>query len=138
MIGCVPDQIIPVSPLNPVFPSSAENSVHFAGEQVRKDKGAHRKRDGLLEVPGLRFKTWWRIGVNLQLNLQKLSLVCRGNSDILCQIYPLAGSPSPQSGIPSSKNPKHVVAVGGGADGMEVDRLAALRGHQVTLFREEN
>jgi 2,4-dienoyl-CoA reductase (NADPH2) len=40
--------------------------------------------------------------------------------------------------IEAAKKPKRVLVVGGGPAGMEAARVAALRGHQVTLFDKQN
>jgi 2-enoate reductase len=40
--------------------------------------------------------------------------------------------------IEKSKHPKHIAVIGGGIGGMEVARVARLRGHQVTIYEKSN
>ncbi len=60
-----------------------------------------------------------------------------GNCDRCCAVNPtppLMGGTDDVSPAPSSKN---VLVIGGGVAGMEAARIAALRGHQVTLIEKE-
>lgn len=50
-----------------------------------------------------------------------------------CAVNPLAGREKDYALIPTN-HPKHIVIVGGGVAGMEAARVAATRGHHVTLL----
>jgi pyruvate/2-oxoglutarate dehydrogenase complex dihydrolipoamide dehydrogenase (E3) component len=56
---------------------------------------------------------------------------------ISCALNPEAGKEKQLSIVPA-KTPKKVVVIGGGAAGLEAARVAALRGHTVTLYEKAN
>lgn len=64
-------------------------------------------------------------------------LVCRetllSEQQMQCVVNPTVGKEQ-ESRISSAKKKKRIVVVGGGPAGMEAARVAALRGHEVTLF----
>ena len=73
-------------------------------------------------------------------------IVCMGCRDdlfdpsvvgIRCHVNATLGREKKSKIIPVKK-PKKVLVVGGGAAGMEASRVAALRGHQVTLWEKES
>lgn len=54
-----------------------------------------------------------------------------------CLVNPAATREHEMEIVPSAK-PKKVVVIGGGIAGLEVSRVAALRGHKVTLYEEND
>lgn len=56
---------------------------------------------------------------------------------VSCAVNPTCGRESIY-GITKASTPKKVVVVGGGISGMEVARVASLRGHNVTLFEKSD
>ncbi len=66
---------------------------------------------------------------------------CAGNflrrAPVSCAINPEAGREAELATLTPAATPKKVVVVGGGAAGLETARVAALRGHQVTLYEKE-
>jgi 2,4-dienoyl-CoA reductase (NADPH2) len=60
----------------------------------------------------------------------------RPNAPIRCRINANVGRDG-EYGIDKAARKKKVVVVGGGPGGMEAARVAALRGHEVTLFEKE-
>jgi mycofactocin system FadH/OYE family oxidoreductase 2 len=66
---------------------------------------------------------------------------CAGNflrrSPITCAINPEAGREEDMATIVPAATKKKVMVIGGGAAGLEVARVAALRGHSVTLYEKE-
>ena len=73
-------------------------------------------------------------------------IVCMGCRDDLvspnvegigCQVNVALGKEE-ESKITPAKSPKKVLVVGGGPAGMEAARVAALRGHQVTLYEKSS
>lgn len=54
-----------------------------------------------------------------------------------CAVNPRTGKELELTPAPTA-HPRHVVVVGGGPAGMEAARVAALRGHRVTLLEREN
>jgi 2,4-dienoyl-CoA reductase-like NADH-dependent reductase (Old Yellow Enzyme family)/thioredoxin reductase len=66
---------------------------------------------------------------------------CRGRDrtrylTVGCVLNPRIGKEIEGSRIVPARTPKHVLVVGGGPSGMEAARVAALRGHEVTLFEK--
>lgn len=56
---------------------------------------------------------------------------------ITCTVNPEAGKEREMQIVPVSQ-PKRVLVVGGGPAGLEAARVAALRGHQVSLYEEDD
>lgn len=55
-----------------------------------------------------------------------------------CVLNPVTGREKELAGpLPRAERPKRVLVAGGGCGGMEAARVAALRGHQVTLYERE-
>jgi thioredoxin reductase len=67
--------------------------------------------------------------------------VCYGNFQkrlpISCALNPEAGREKEMATIIPATTKKNVIVVGGGAAGMETARVAALRGHNVTIYEKE-
>lgn len=59
------------------------------------------------------------------------------NRDVCCLVNAQAGREEETTLAPTD-NPKRVLVIGGGAAGMEAARVAALRGHKVTLWEADN
>ena len=70
---------------------------------------------------------------------QLMAVIMKGDREaqIKCSINPELGREGENLIKPASPK-KHVVVIGGGPAGMEVARVAALRGHEVTLFEKED
>jgi 2,4-dienoyl-CoA reductase-like NADH-dependent reductase (Old Yellow Enzyme family)/thioredoxin reductase len=67
---------------------------------------------------------------------------CRGRDrtkylTVGCILNPRAGKEKGELEIVPARIPKHLLVVGGGPAGMEASRVAALRGHKVTLVEEQ-
>jgi mycofactocin system FadH/OYE family oxidoreductase 2 len=66
---------------------------------------------------------------------------CAGNflrrSPITCAINPEAGREEQMATIVPAETKKTVMVIGGGAAGLETARVAALRGHRVTLYEKQ-
>ena len=66
---------------------------------------------------------------------------CAGNflrrAPITCVINPEAGREEQMATIIPAETKKTVMVIGGGAAGLETARVAALRGHKVTLYEKE-
>jgi len=62
-----------------------------------------------------------------------LGFVTRGQPGT-CIINPVAGRETETAAIEPAATPQHIAVVGGGPAGMEMARIAALRGHRVELF----
>jgi 2,4-dienoyl-CoA reductase-like NADH-dependent reductase (Old Yellow Enzyme family)/thioredoxin reductase len=54
-----------------------------------------------------------------------------------CSVNPTAFSEKQESSIRATSFPKKVLVIGGGPGGMEAARVAALRGHQVTIYDKD-
>ena len=66
---------------------------------------------------------------------------CLGSANLgrpaTCIVNPAMGKEKEMAIVPAEK-PKRVLVAGGGPAGLEAARVAALRGHQVTLFEKEH
>lgn len=62
-----------------------------------------------------------------------LGFVTRGQPGT-CIINPVAGRETETAAIEPAATPKHIAVIGGGPAGMEMARVAALRGHRVELY----
>jgi 2,4-dienoyl-CoA reductase-like NADH-dependent reductase (Old Yellow Enzyme family)/thioredoxin reductase len=58
--------------------------------------------------------------------------------DLSCLVNPAAGRDLDWNRLKPAEIIKRVLVVGGGPAGMEISRVAALRGHQVTLWEQSN
>ncbi len=58
-------------------------------------------------------------------------------TDLTCVVNPTVGKESEMLSIKPASQPKKVMVIGGGPGGLEAARIAALRGHQVTLFDKD-
>lgn len=54
MIGCAPDNIVPVVSLHPVLPTAEQQRVHFSGKQVEKRVAAYGKGNRAQQISGMR------------------------------------------------------------------------------------
>lgn len=57
------------------------------------------------------------------------------NDTPVCTVNPALGTPE-EAGVPPAEVPKRILVVGGGPAGMEAARVAASRGHRVTLLEK--
>jgi NADPH-dependent 2,4-dienoyl-CoA reductase/sulfur reductase-like enzyme len=55
-----------------------------------------------------------------------------------CAVNAEAGREEEWGSLPAAARPKNVVVIGGGPAGLETARVAAMRGHRVTLFERSN
>jgi len=62
---------------------------------------------------------------------------CHDGIELRCTVNPAASREEEYRIVPAEK-PKRVWVIGGGPGGMEAARVAALRGHQVTLFERSD
>jgi 2,4-dienoyl-CoA reductase-like NADH-dependent reductase (Old Yellow Enzyme family)/pyruvate/2-oxoglutarate dehydrogenase complex dihydrolipoamide dehydrogenase (E3) component len=60
-----------------------------------------------------------------------------GGEPIACATNPVAGREYQWKKLVPAESPRHVVVVGGGPAGLEAARVAALRGHRVTLLEAD-
>jgi len=69
----------------------------------------------------------------------QVSMAVRGkeNAEVKCALNPEMGHEG-EALIQPAKQKKHVVVVGAGPAGLEASRVAAVRGHDVTLFEEDD
>lgn len=63
--------------------------------------------------------------------------VVYGGRSLLCSVNPTAGI-EPECAIRPASRKRRVMVVGGGPAGMEAARVAALRGHDVSLYEKED
>jgi len=69
--------------------------------------------------------------------LECINHIIYKNSPLLCSVNALCGREGDYR-IKPSPTSKKVIVIGGGPSGMEAARVAALRGHRVTLFEKES
>jgi hypothetical protein len=53
IIGDEPNEVIPVTVLNPVLPTAAQDCMHFTGKKVRQNIGSDRERDRMEKILNL-------------------------------------------------------------------------------------
>jgi len=59
------------------------------------------------------------------------------DAPVRCSVNPTAGLGAEAARVEPASNPRRVLVVGGGPAGMEAARVAALRGHRVSLYERE-
>ena len=74
MMRHIPDEIVPVASLDPLFPLSAQQGVHFSSEQIGQGIDAHGKGNGIEQIRDFGFKSAGRIGIDFQFDFHLLPL----------------------------------------------------------------
>ena len=73
VVGGVPDKIVPITTLDPVFPSAEEDRVHLAGKEIRERITPDGKRYRMQQIASLGTEAWRRVRIHLNFHFQHLS-----------------------------------------------------------------
>lgn len=124
----------------PVVASNRINDPHVAEEILSTGQA-----DLVSIARGLLADPWWGMKAKTgQTRLIRKCIACMNcldrlfsGQDVLCAINPQCGRESEMAITPAS-DPKKVVVIGAGPAGLEAARVAAMKGHLVSLWEKED